>query len=232
VRPVSLLVFVPFVALVCACAKAQTAPASPTPPAPRADVTARDAVLTLADMPSGWQSEPLTPDATSSEPGATSDSCSDPDPPANAVAALEIAQSEFLSGPTEEASNTTWRFASAADARTQFQQLAETYDRCRDASVAASKTAFAADPASSDLKTTFSVEEIGLPLPGADVRAFRSTVAAFSGGEQVDGQVVDVVFIRSGALVSILTHTSVSPDMTLLKSAAARLAKKMSGQSP
>lgn len=218
------------VGLASACSKGHSPVTRPTATS-AAGVTAHDAVLTLADVPSGWQSEPPPSDVTDSAPGAPSGGCDQSNPPPIAVAALEEAQSTLLSGPTEELSNTTWRYASPPNALTQFTQLGESYDRCRDASVAASKTAFASDQASSDLTASFSVDEIPMPVSGADVRAFRSTVAAFSGDEQVDGQLVDIIFIRSGALVSILTHTSISPDMTLLKGAVTKLAKKMNGPS-
>jgi hypothetical protein len=177
-----------------------------------------DVVLTLADVPQGWHSEPA---ARGRQVELSTNGCADG---VTAIEdALERVQSEILVGDDALAANTAERFSSESAANEAFSSRVSAYNDCRDEIISASATAFAADPATSGHDAKFSVEPLDLQ---GDVTTggFQSLVTV----DGADSQSVDIVYVQVGDILCTLTYASVDSSHDLVRQLASILAAKAS----
>ncbi len=174
-----------------------------------APAVAKAAVLTLADLPSGWTGKPATQSASSIN---LQGECAVFNTNENLPGSIADSDSDDLTSPgLQQVSSGAAVFASAEAAKSGLDELNRLIDKCHDQLTNAFQELFkqgyvAGGGALSDLtdvKTSFVA--LSLPRLGDASNAYRITIISTVNATKIPA-VIDVVFIRSGAMGAQMTN--------------------------
>ena len=195
--------------------------------------TAADLVLLKSsDLPAGWSGSPHTP---ASMTGFTGE-CTplNPEDPITG-SALSKSSDDFASQKDDEAGSQADVFTSADAASTSFTSLISVIAKCRDQMVALHKALYTrwgpallgiTDPRAVPDDVQVSLVNLRGPGYGDASAAYRLAFGFTVGDVRVAGE-SDVVFIRTGAIVTGVTYTAVSGGTPLTDQIAKAIADRM-----
>jgi hypothetical protein len=190
-----------------------------------ANAAADSVLLKLTDLPPGWMASPHVSDS-SSDTDLTGECAPLNGDNVETLSSLGKSSDDFVGAVANQASAGVDVFRSASDAKRELDTLANLVHRCQDQLVKMLTTG--TQDAIGDSVADVQVSFVELPLPALadDAEVFRLPVSVSGRGRRFT-IVLDMVFIRKGAIVTALITTTDDTTSPLTGNLARVIAGRM-----